>query len=156
MAVPERKVEVDEFLAGAREKGALLLDVRSPGEYAEDHIPGAVSFPLFNDAERAQVGTIYKQVGREEALEKGLEFIGPRMADTVRRAKALFTAEPDRRPLHLYCWRGGMRSGSMGWLLRTAGLPVVLLEGGYKAYKQSLPEFMGQDWPLVRIGGYTG
>jgi tRNA 2-selenouridine synthase len=156
MAVPERKVEVDEFLAGAREKGALLLDVRSPGEYAEDHIPGAVSFPLFNDAERAQVGTIYKQVGREEAVEKGLEFIGPRMADTVRRAKALFTAEPDRRPLHLYCWRGGMRSGSMGWLLRTAGLPVVLLEGGYKAYKQSLPEFMGQDWPLVRIGGYTG
>ncbi len=156
MAVPERKVEVDEFLAGAREKGALLLDVRSPGEYAEDHIPGAVSFPLFSDAERAQVGTIYKQVGREEAVEKGLEFIGPRMADTVRRAKALFTAEPDRRPLHLYCWRGGMRSGSMGWLLRTAGLPVVLLEGGYKAYKQSLPEFMGQDWPLVRIGGYTG
>ena len=54
MAVPERKVEVDEFLAGAREKGALLLDVRSPGEYAEDHIPGAVSFPLFSDAERAR------------------------------------------------------------------------------------------------------
>ena len=156
MAVPERKMGVAEFLPGAAEEGALLLDVRSPGEFAEAHIPGALSFPLFSDAERAEVGTLYKQVGREEAVEKGLEIIGPRMAETVRRAKALFGAEPDRRPIHMYCWRGGMRSGSMGWLLRTAGLPVVLLEGGYKAYKQTLPEFMGRPWPLVRIGGYTG
>jgi len=156
MAVPERKMGVAEFLAGAQEEGALLLDVRSPGEFAEAHMPGALSFPLFDDLERAEIGTLYKQVGREEAVERGLEMIGPRMAEMVRRAKALFGAEPDRRPIHMYCWRGGMRSGSMGWLLRTAGLPVVLLEGGYKAYKQSLPEFMGQPWPLVRVGGYTG
>jgi len=156
MAVPEKKVGVEAFLAGARGKGALLLDVRSPGEFEDGHIPGALSFPLFSDAERSEVGTIYKQVGREEAVEKGLGFIGPRMVETVQRAKALFHAEPDRRPIHMYCWRGGMRSGSMGWLLRTAGLPVVLLEGGYKAYKQTLPGFMGRNWPLVRIGGYTG
>ena len=156
MAVPEKKVGVEDFLQGSRQEGALLLDVRSPGEFAEAHIPGAQSFPLFSNQERAEVGTIYKQIGREQAVEKGLEFIGPRMVETVRRAKTLFGAAPDRRPIHMYCWRGGMRSGSMGWLLRTAGLPVVLLQGGYKAYKQSLPAFMGQDWPLVRIGGYTG
>ena len=139
MAVPERKVESREFLKGAREAGALLLDARSPSEFAEAHIPGAHSFPLFDDAERAEVGTLYKQVGREAAVERGLELIGPKMARLVREAKALFAEYDGRRPIHLYCWRGGMRSGSLGWLLRTAGLPVVLLEGGYKAYKQTLP-----------------
>lgn len=156
MAVPSRSVGVQDFLEGSREKGALLLDARSPGEFAEAHIPGAVSFPLFDDAERAEVGTMYKQEGREMAVERGLEFIGPRMADMVRSAKALFAEQPDRRPIHMYCWRGGMRSGSLSWLLRTAGMPVVLLEGGYKAYKQTLPALMGQEWPLVRVGGYTG
>ncbi|MDA9863936.1 tRNA 2-selenouridine(34) synthase MnmH [Flavobacteriales bacterium] len=156
MAVPSRSVGVQEFLEGSRKTGVLLLDARSPGEFAEAHIPGALSFPLFDDAERAAVGTLYKQEGREMAVERGLEFIGPRMADMVRQAKALFAEQPSRRPIHMYCWRGGMRSGSLSWLLRTAGLPVVLLEGGYKAYKQTLPEFMGLDWPLVRVGGYTG
>ncbi len=156
MAVPSRSIGVQAFLVGSRETGALLLDARSPGEFAEAHIPGAISFPLFDDAERAEVGTLYKQEGREMAVERGLEFIGPRMADMVRKAKSLFAEQPDRRPIHMYCWRGGMRSGSLSWLLRTAGLPVVLLEGGYKAYKQTLPEFMGREWPLVRVGGYTG
>ena len=156
MAVPERKVGPEEFLAGAKESGALLLDARSPAEFADGHIPGARSFPLFDNAERAEIGTLYKQVGREQAVERGLEFIGPRMAQMVREAKALFAEHDGRRPIHLYCWRGGMRSGSMGWLFRTAGLPVVLLEGGYKAYKQMLPEYMARPWPLVRVGGYTG
>lgn len=156
MAVPNRTVGVEEFIAGSREEGALLLDARSPAEFQEAHIPGALSFPLFDDAERAEVGTLYKQEGREMAVERGLEFIGPRMAEMVRAAKRLFADQPDRRPIHLYCWRGGMRSGSLSWLLRTAGLPVVLLEGGYKAYKQTLPAFMSQDWPLIRVGGYTG
>lgn len=146
----------EAFLAGSREEGALILDARSPGEFAEAHIPGAQCFPLFDDAERAEVGTLYKQVGREAAIERGLEIIGPRMAHMVREAKVLFDATPHRRPIHLYCWRGGMRSGSLSWLLRTAGLPVVLLDGGYKAYKQTLPEFMGRGWPLIRVGGYTG
>ena len=133
MAVPEKKVAPETFLQGVREAGALLLDVRSPSEYAEGHIPGARSFPLFDGTERAEIGTLYKQVGRESAVERGLELIGPRMARLVREAKALFAESPDRRPIHVYCWRGGMRSGSLGWLLRTAGLPVFLLEGGYKA-----------------------
>ena len=151
MAVPNRTVGAEEFLLGAQEKGALLLDARSPSEFAEAHITGARSFPLFDDVERAEIGTLYKQVGRETAVERGLEMIGPRMADMVRTAKRLFAEQPDRRPIHLYCWRGGMRSGSLSWLFRTAGLPVVLLEGGYKAYKQILPSFMGQAWPLVRV-----
>ena len=155
MAVPERKVGPEVFLAGAKEEGPCCsmpeVRVNTQRPTSPVHSP----FP-FDDAQRAEVGTLYKQVGREAAIERGLELIGPRMATFVREARALFDAAPHRRPIHLYCWRGGMRSGSLSWLLRTAGLPVVLLEGGYKAYKQTLPEFMGRDWPLIRVGGYTG
>jgi tRNA 2-selenouridine synthase len=154
MGIPERRIEVDAFLAEASAR--IVLDARSPGEFAEAHFPGALSFPLFDDAERAEVGTLYKQVGRNSAVERGLELIGPKMADFVRRGREIFEGQSERKPLLIYCWRGGMRSGSLSWLLRTAGIPVVVLEGGYKAYKAGLSEQMGRKWSLIRIGGYTG
>lgn len=156
MAIPEKKVGPEAFLKTAKEEGVLVLDARSPSEFKSAHIPGARSFPLFYDAEHAEIGTLYNQDGRETAVERGMEIIGPRIVGLVREAKRLLSELPNRRPIHVYCWRGGMRSESLGWLLRTAGLPVVLLEGGYKAYKQMLPQIMSQSWPLVRIGGYTG
>jgi tRNA 2-selenouridine synthase len=154
MGIPERRIETAAFLAEAGR--GVVLDARSPGEFAEAHFPGALSFPVFDDAERAEVGTLYKQVGRNAAVERGLEFIGPKMANLVRQARALFEAQSTRLPLLIYCWRGGMRSDSLSWLLRTAGLPVYVLEGGYKAYKAGLSEQMGRPWLLIRIGGYTG
>ncbi|MFM8371213.1 MAG: rhodanese-like domain-containing protein, partial [Bacteroidota bacterium] len=107
-----------------------VLDVRSPGEYAHGHIPGAISFPLFSDEERAVVGTAYKQQGRDIAFELGLRFVGPKMEDFVKNARII--ARNGRLGVH--CWRGGQRSGAMAWLLRQAGLDVQTLDGGYKAY----------------------
>ena len=130
-----------------------ILDVRSPGEYADGHIPGAHSFPLFTNDERAEVGTCYKQQGRDAAVELGLEFVGPKMADFVRRATAL--AGPEKQ-VRVTCRRGGMRSGSMAWLLQTAGLQVVTLEGGYKAFRRWVRETVAQPRPIIVLGGMTG
>jgi len=141
-----------DFLS-AQAEGRPVLDVRSPGEYAQGHIPGALSFPLFTDEERAAVGTVYKQKSKEAALELGLEYVGPKMAGFVREAKRL---APQRR-LAVHCWRGGQRSGSMAWLLRQAGFDVVTLEGGYKNYRHMvLAGFSEKAEPLLMLGGNTG
>lgn len=129
-----------------------ILDVRSPGEYAQGHIPGAVSFPLFTDDERAKVGTCYKQVGRDEAVELGFEIAGPKCATFVRQAKAL---APDRC-LRVHCWRGGMRSGGVGWILATAGFQVYTLDGGYKAYRRWVRQVLATPKPMIILGGMTG
>lgn len=130
-----------------------LLDVRSPGEYAQGHVPGAISFPLFSDAERAMVGTIYKQQSRELALEKGLELVGPKLAGFMREGRALAT----QGQVAVHCWRGGQRSGSMAWLLRQGGLEVQTLTGGYKAYRNwVLTELAERQYSLLVLGGRTG
>lgn len=130
----------------------LLLDVRSPGEYERGHIPGAISFPLFSNEERAQVGTCYKQQGRETAVELGLAIVGPKLVEFVSTAKQLV---PDRQ-VRIHCWRGGMRSGSMAWLLETAGFQVCLLEGGYKAFRQWVRSALTIPKPIMTLGGMTG
>lgn len=129
-----------------------LLDVRSPSEFKQGHMPGAISFPMFTDEERARVGTLYKQKGKEEAVQEGLQIVGPKMALFVEQAKAL---SPERS-IAMYCWRGGMRSGSMAWLLRTAGFSVDLKIGGYKAYRQQVQEYFSQAIPFVILSGPTG
>lgn len=140
-----------EFLS--QSSNGIILDVRTPAEYSAGHIPGAVNFPLFTDEERVVVGTAYVQEGRDEAVEKGLEFVGPKMASFVREAKRLAGG----KPLFVHCWRGGMRSGSIAWLLRTAGLDVKLLRGGYKAYRQSFVELLDNGgWKFIILGGSTG
>ncbi len=130
----------------------IILDARSPAEYAQGHIPGAVSFPLFSDDERAQVGTCYKQQGRESAIELGLTLVGSKLAQFVQTAKAL---APDRQ-VRLHCWRGGMRSSSLAWLLETAGMEVSLLEGGYKAFRQWVRSSLATPQAIVTLGGMTG
>jgi len=122
----EPHVAPAEFLT-ARDN-CVVLDVRSPGEYAQGHIPDAHRFPLFSDEERAQVGTIYKQQGKEEAMLLGLKLVGPKMERFVREARKL---APQRR-LAVHCWRGGQRSRSMAWLFRQSGFVVITLVGGYK------------------------
>jgi len=127
-----------------------ILDVRSPGEYQQAHIPGAVSFPLFDDRERAEVGTYYKQQGKEAAIILGVELVGNKMAGFVRSAKQL------TQPLRIHCWRGGMRSSSMAWLLTTAGMEVCVLAGGYKAFRQWVRETLDRSKPIVVLAGMTG
>ena len=143
--------DISTFLE-LQKKGNPVIDVRSPAEFENGHIPGAINIPLFSNEERAEVGTLYKQQGQEAAIIRGLEIVGPKMASFVRQAKAL----PHQDQLLVHCWRGGMRSGSFGWLLNTAGLPAATLVGGYKSYRNFLLEFMASSFQLYILTGYTG
>ncbi|WP_045687669.1 tRNA 2-selenouridine(34) synthase MnmH [Hymenobacter sp. AT01-02] len=129
-----------------------ILDVRAPVEFAQGHIPGAVSFPLFSDEERARIGTTYKQMSQDKAVLLGLDFFGPKMSQLVRQAQKL----APNKELRVHCWRGGMRSGAVLWLLELAGFQVHLLDKGYKDYRHwALAEFV-KPRPLVVLGGLTG
>lgn len=129
-----------------------ILDVRSPGEYGQGHLPNAVSFPLFSDTERAQVGTCYKHQGKETAIELGLELVGPKLARMAKQARAL---APEHQ-VRVHCWRGGMRSGAVGQLLATIGLEVHLLAGGYKAFRRWVRSTLAAPRRLIVVGGMTG
>jgi tRNA 2-selenouridine synthase len=129
-----------------------LLDVRSPAEFEQGHIPGAINVALFTNEERARVGTIYKTQGKDEAVLEGLRIVGPKMASMVEQALEI---APDRK-LKVHCWRGGMRSGSVGWLLRQAGFTVEVLNGGYKAYRQKVLQELANSFNFVVVGGPTG
>ncbi len=129
-----------------------IVDVRSPGEFAEGHIPNAFNIPIFNDEERAIVGILYKNKGRVPAIEKGLEIVGPKMAGFVRQAASIAKSSQ----ILIYCWRGGMRSESMAWLFERVAIKCFLLEGGYKSYRNYLLEKVGNIPNLIVIEGYTG
>ena len=146
----QKNIDISDFLAN--KNNSVLLDVRSPKEFAHGHIPGAISFPLFTDDERHQVGLCYKQKGRDHAVLLGLELVGPKLATFVRDAKRL----AKNQPIFMYCWRGGMRSNSMATLLSTAGFNVSVLQKGYKAYRNWALQQFEQPFKLVNIGGYTG
>jgi len=136
-----------------KEKDRILLDVRTPAEYGKGHIPNAINLPLFSDEERIIVGTLYKQENPEAALIKGLEFVGPKMSEFVKEVKRI---APDRK-IMIHCWRGGQRSGSMAWLLRMAGNDVLVIEGGYKAYRNFIQnQFVKKKIKLLILGGKTG
>jgi len=130
-----------------------MIDVRTPSEFRNGHIPGAFNLPLFTDEERAEVGTLYVKKGKDSAVEKGLEHVGPKLAGFVIQARKL----SEGKPIFIYCWRGGMRSASMAWLFRTAGLKTILLKGGYKAYRNSFFQLLEEfPWKLIILGGPTG
>lgn len=134
--------------------GGCRIDVRSPAEYAQGHIPGAVNVPLFSDAERAEVGTLYKQLGRQTAVLHGLAAVGPRLHTMA--ARLLELAAESNGPLQLYCWRGGMRSASVAWLADTLGLSTTRLEGGYKRFRRWVLDRFEAPLPLLLLGGRTG
>ncbi|ODS80721.1 MAG: tRNA 2-selenouridine(34) synthase MnmH [Cytophagaceae bacterium SCN 52-12] len=145
-----RNISIDDFL-GAEEK-MVLADVRSPGEYAHGHVPGAVNLPLFSDEERARVGTTYKQVGREEAILLGFDLTGNKWSGFIRAALEM---APGKR-IAVHCWRGGMRSGVMAWALDLYGFEVFVIQGGYKSYRQwARRQFVfSRDFRI--LGGMTG
>ncbi|MGE5639946.1 MAG: tRNA 2-selenouridine(34) synthase MnmH [Clostridia bacterium] len=110
-----------------------VIDARTPSEFAEDHIPGAVSAPVLDDAQRAEVGTLYKQVSPFEAKKIGGALVARNVS---RHIEEQFGKYPkDWKPL-VYCWRGGKRSGAMAHILREVGWEAATLEGGYRAYRR--------------------
>lgn len=129
-----------------------VVDVRSPGEFAEGHIAGAVNLPVFDDKERAVVGTIYAKRGRSEAAVAGLDFVLPKIHEIIRLAKKLVP----HRKLILHCWRGGLRSATIATALDRAGFHVYLLTGGYKAYRTYHRSLVCRQGKTIVLGGYTG
>ena len=129
-----------------------LIDVRSPAEFIKGHIPGAINLPLFENEERAKVGTLYKQSGKLNAILKGLEIVGPKQTEIAKRAIKI----SNNNKLNIHCWRGGMRSESVAWLLSQVGLECAVLEGGYRTYRRYIKSEFSKPWKFIVIGGMTG
>lgn len=144
------KLTIDKFLEKAKQ--IPVIDVRSPAEFEQGHIPDAVNIPLFENDERAKVGTRYKQVGKESAFLLGLDIVGPKLSGMVK--KALKVAQNGEVLVH--CWRGGMRSGSFSMLLNSAGLRTDTLDGGYKSYRNYVLEKFNTPLIINILAGKTG
>jgi len=129
-----------------------VVDVRSPGEYAYGHIPHAVNIPLFDDIQRAEVGTVYKKEGNARAVIRGIDLAAPEISGKLERAISLAA----QNTLLTYCWRGGMRSEAMAWLFSLGGLTPLLLEGGYKNYRNYILNDLGRQRKFIILGGLTG
>ena len=168
-----QKLSIDQFLELAKQYP--VLDVRSPGEYVHAHIPNAFNLPLFSDEERKTVGTAYKQQSREVAVKIGLDYFGVKMKSMVEeleriignwksaiRNKQAQIVKKNEGPLPVancvlvHCWRGGMRSAGVAWLLELYGFKVYTLVGGYKVYRKWVLAQFEKDYPFQIIGGYTG
>ncbi|WP_147534876.1 tRNA 2-selenouridine(34) synthase MnmH [Bacillus marasmi] len=145
-------ITIDQFLTMDK---AIPIDVRSPEEFKESTIPNAVNIALFNDDERKEVGTIYKQVGQEEAKWRAMEIVAPKLPVLLAHIKDL--ADAGRQPV-LFCWRGGMRSQSLATFLDFAGFPVHRITGGYRAYREYILEQIPRMIPnqTVVLHGMTG
>lgn len=143
------KINTEQLLAAAG--NYPIIDVRSPAEYEQAHIPGAVSLPLFSNEERKVVGTAYKQQSRETAIKIGLDFFGPKMRSMVEFAEQL-----NSKTVIVHCWRGGMRSAAVAWLLDLYGFKVFTLAGGYKKFRHFVINQFSQPYNFNIVGGYTG
>ncbi|MEX0306603.1 MAG: tRNA 2-selenouridine(34) synthase MnmH [Ruegeria sp.] len=133
-----------------------LIDVRSPAEFAEDHMPGAINLPVLDNEERARVGTIYVQESPFLARKLGAALVFRNAADHIENRLSLH--EGDWQPL-VYCWRGGQRSGSFTWMLQQIGWRAEVMEGGYRSYRRLVKQFLYDDplpYRLVALDGYTG
>jgi len=132
-----------------------MIDARSPAEYADDHLPGAISCPVLDDPQRARVGTLY-QASPFEAKKIGAVWVAQNVAAHIER---LFLDKPrDWRPL-VYCWRGGQRSGAFTHILRQIGWDAQRLEGGYKAWRRHVMDELAtrpQRFSYRVVGGATG
>ncbi|WP_020569921.1 tRNA 2-selenouridine(34) synthase MnmH [Neolewinella persica] len=135
-----KTLTVKDLFTNPTWQGFALLDVRSPGEYEEACLPGALNLPLFSNEERARVGTLYKQDSPDAALLEGLDIAGGKMRKLVETARKL---APGNKVV-VHCWRGGQRSGSVAWLLERAGFEVGQLTGGYKATRKYIRQYLSE------------
>jgi tRNA 2-selenouridine synthase len=158
-----QKITIEPFLELAAQH--TVLDVRSPGEYLHAHIPGAFSLPLFTDEERKVVGTAYKQQSREIAIKIGLDYFGVKMREMVDVVENLLNEKKTKKgkqesisqhTVLVHCWRGGMRSAGIAWLLDLYGFKVYTLAGGYKTYREWARSQFEKNYHFTIVGGYTG
>jgi len=155
------QLDIEKFMQLSKEYS--ILDVRSPGEYLHAHIPGALALPLFTDDQRKIIGTAYKLQSRQVAVKKGLNFFSERMKGMPDEVEELIGHQnisnslmPHTNRLLIHCWRGGMRSSAVAWLLDLYGFKVFTLKGGYKAFRNWALAQLEKDYKINILGGYTG
>lgn len=144
-------LNIDEFLLKS-DSGFLLLDARSEKEFEQGHIPSAVNLPILNNDHRHMVGTTYVRQGKNDAVWLGFQLAGPFFGSFIQTVNNL-TKE---KTILVYCWRGGMRSAILSWVLSTAGYSVVTLKGGYKTYRNFVLQKIEEKLSLVVVSGKTG
>ncbi|HEY5672779.1 MAG TPA: tRNA 2-selenouridine(34) synthase MnmH [Malonomonas sp.] len=148
-------IDLNKALA-LRSKGALLVDVRTPAEFADGTIPGAVNVPIFSNDERAQVGTLYKQQGKAVARKVGIALVAPKIPQLLEQIEAAHQDRPG--PVIVFCWRGGMRSLAITSFLNLAGIHARQLVGGHKVFRSHICAYFDQQqWPPIFVlRGLTG
>ncbi|MDX2361414.1 MAG: tRNA 2-selenouridine(34) synthase MnmH [Crocinitomicaceae bacterium] len=130
-----------------------IIDVRSPAEFKQGHIPGATNIPLFTNEERAAVGTVYKQKTKEKAIELGYTFVTPKLDYFVEASKEITS----KNGIVIHCWRGGMRSKAFAEHLANNGIDnVFVIQHGYKAYRRTVIKGFENEYNICILGGYTG
>ena len=153
--MPIKKITISEFVNLSELHP--VIDVRSPGEFQHAHFPNAHNIPLFTDEERKEVGTAYKQVGKQKAIKIGLDYFGPRMKTNIEEVEKIFKQlQSNSKTIIVHCWRGGMRSAGMAWLFDLYGFEVYIVVGGYKAFRTWTIDQFELPYDIKVIGGYTG
>ena len=162
-----QKIDIDNFIIetsasiGSSLRSSITIDVRSPAEFEHAHIPHALNLPLFDNEQRALIGTTYKKQSREAAIKVGLPLFGNKMLPMIETVEAWIKDRQKENDLtkptiYVHCWRGGMRSAAVAWLLDLYGYKVIQLTGGYKAYRNWVLEQFTIPYRLKVLGGYTG
>jgi tRNA 2-selenouridine synthase len=151
----ESVINIEDIL----DRPYLLFDVRSPKEYEEYHIPGAKCLSIFSNEERAEIGTLYKQAGKEIAVERGLELVAPKLTSFFQKIKAEMHQNPGKQVV-IYCARGGMRSKSISQTMNLMGINCLQLDGGIRSYRKLIDQFFQnmeqQKKKIIVIEGHTG
>lgn len=146
-------ITIDQLIAQREHKEFVTIDVRSPSEFRDATIPGSINIPLFDDQERAEIGTLYKQTSVQAAKERGLEIVSAKLPAFIRE----FAQIPGRKAV--FCWRGGMRSRTTATLLSLMDIHVYRLSGGYRAYRRWVVETLAEyemKPRVVVLHGHTG
>jgi len=154
-----QKINIEDFIIQAAT--GIIIDVRSPAEYDHAHIPSAQNLPLFTNEERAIIGTTYKKQSREAAIKAGLPLFGNKMLGMIETVESWMSEKQKNNAsakptIYIHCWRGGMRSAAVAWLLDVYGYKVIQLTGGYKAYRNWVLAQFNIPYACKVLGGYTG
>ena len=149
-------MEIIDYQAIQSLDDPLIIDVRSPSEFTEDHLPTAINLPVLDDAQRDKIGTLYNQQSTFLARHEGAKIICDNLPEILQ---TIHNRSDETRPIVVYCWRGGMRSESLSLILDRIGYPTYQLSGGYKSYRQRVHQFFqNRQWnrPIVTIYSLTG
>lgn len=158
------QIDIEMFLKLS--KDIPIIDVRSPSEFSHAHIPDANLMPLFTDEQRKIIGTAYKQQSRQAAVKIGLDYFSERMKNIFDETEEIIKLWQktnnkenilvNKHTVLIHCWRGGMRSGAVAWLLNLFGFKVYVLKEGYKSFRKWALAQFEKEYNLNILGGYTG